>query len=72
MRRGFGGLSAIVQTIVQQSPFCGHVFAFRGRRGDLIKLLWYDGGGLFLFAKRLERGCFVWPKMESGTPSAQN
>ena len=66
MRRGFDGLSAIVQTVVQQSPFCGHVFVFRGRRGDLIKLLWYDDGGLCLFAKRLERGRFVWPKTESG------
>jgi len=67
MRRGFDGLSAIVQTVVQQSPFCGHVFVFRGRRGDLIKLLWYDDGGLCLFAKRLECGRFVWPKTESGT-----
>jgi len=67
MRRGFDGLSAIVQTVVQQSPFCGHVFVFRGKRGDLIKLLWYDDGGLCLFAKRLERGRFVWPKTESGT-----
>jgi transposase len=67
MRRGFDGLSAIVQTVLQQSPFSGHVFVFRGRRGDLIKLLWYDDGGLCLFAKRLERGRFIWPKAESGT-----
>jgi transposase len=69
MRRGFVGLSALVQTALEQDPFCGHVFAFRGRRGDLIKLLWFDGEGLCLFAKRLERGRFIWPKAESGTVS---
>ena len=69
MRRGFTGLSALVQTALEQDPLSGHVFAFRGRRGDLIKLLWFDGDGLCLFAKRLERGRFVWPKAESGTVS---
>lgn len=69
MRRGFTGLSATVQTVLTADPFCGHVFVFRGRRGDLIKVLWYDGDGLCLFAKRLERGRFVWPKAESGTVS---
>jgi transposase len=44
----------------------GHVFCFRGRRGDLVKLLWWDGDGLCLFAKRLERGRFVWPRAEEG------
>jgi transposase len=67
MRRGFTGLSAMVQLTLQQNPFSGHVFVFRGRRGDLIKLLWYDDGGLCLFAKRLERGRFLWPKAETGT-----
>ncbi len=69
MRRGFMGLSAMVQTALEQNPFCGHVFVFRGRRGDLVKLLWFDGDGLCLFAKRLERGRFVWPKAEEGTVS---
>ena len=67
MRCGFTGLSALVQTVLEQDPLSGHVFAFRGRRGDLIKLLWWDGDGLCLFAKRLERGRCVWPKAESGT-----
>ncbi len=67
MRRGFDGLSAQVQTVLQRQPFSGHVFVFRGRRGDTVKLLWWDGDGLCLFAKRLERGRFVWPKAESGT-----
>jgi transposase len=67
MRRGFDGLSGQVQTVLQQLPFSGHVFIFRGRRGDIVKLLWWDGDGLCLFAKRLERGRFIWPKAESGT-----
>src|ERR1700732_1453567 len=58
LRRGFTGLSALVQTKLEKSPFSGHVFVFRGRRGDLIKLLWFDGDGLCLFSKRLERGRF--------------
>lgn len=66
MRRGFTGLSAAVQTVLNENPFGGHVFVFRGKRGDLIKVLWWDGDGLCLFAKRLERGRFVWPKSESG------
>jgi transposase len=69
LRRGFTGLSAKVQTVLDESPFSGHVFVFRGRRGDLIKLLWWDGDGLCLFAKRLERGRFIWPQAESGTVS---
>lgn len=69
MRRGFTGLSAQVQTALELEPLSGHVFIFRGRRGDLIKLLWFDGDGLCLFAKRLERGRFIWPKADSGTVS---
>ncbi len=60
MRRGFDGLSAKVQTVLEQQPFSGHVFVFRGRRGDIVKLLWWDGDGLCLFAKRLERGGFIF------------
>jgi len=69
LRRGFTGLSAIVQVQLEQDPFAGHVFVFRGRRGDLIKVLWWDGDGLCLFAKRLERGRFVWPRADGGTVS---
>ena len=58
-----------MQTKLEQSPFSGHVFVFRGRRGDLIKVLWYHGDGLCLLAKRLERGRFVWPQATSGTVS---
>jgi len=67
MRRGFTGLSGLVQTVLEQDPFSGHVFVFRGRRGDLLKLLWWDGDGFCLFAKRLEQGRFIWPRAESGT-----
>ena len=69
LRRGFTGLSGMVQTALKENPFSGHVFVFRGRRGDLIKLLWWDGDGLCLFAKRLERGRFIWPQATSGTVS---
>lgn len=66
MRRGFDGLASIVQEKLSADPFCGHVFVFRGRRGDLIKLLWWDGDGWCLFAKRLERGRFIWPQAIEG------
>ena len=67
MRRGFDGLTAIVQERLGADPFGGHVFIFRGRRGDLVKLLWWDGDGLCLFAKRLERGRFIWPQATDGS-----
>jgi transposase len=66
MRKGFDGLAAIVQLQLAEDPFSGQLFVFRGRRGDRVKLLWWDGDGLCLFAKRLERGSFVWPHAESG------
>jgi transposase len=69
MRRGFRGLSAQVQTVLEREPYSGHVFVFRGRRGHLIKLLWFDGDGFCLFQKRLERGRFIWPQATSGTVS---
>ena len=69
MRKGFDGLSALVQTQLAEAPFSGHVFVFRGRRGDRIKCLWWSGDGLCLFAKRLERGHFVWPQATSGAVS---
>lgn len=69
LRRGFTGLSAVVQTVLEQDPFSGHVFVFRGRRGDLVKVLWWDGDGLCLFAKCLERGRFIWPQAEEGVVS---
>jgi len=67
MRKGMDGLAALVQTMLAEDPFSGHIFVFRGRRGDLVKLVWWSGDGLCLFAKRLERGRFVWPQATSGT-----
>ena len=66
MRRGFDGLAALVQLQLSDDPFSGQLFVFRGRRGDRIKVLWWDGDGLCLFAKRLERGRFVWPQARDG------
>lgn len=69
MRRGFDGLAGLVQTALTADPYSGHLFVFRGKRGDLIKVLWWDGQGLCLLAKRLESGRFVWPQAESGSVS---
>ena len=69
MRRGFTGLCSIVQSALEENPFSGHIFVFRGRRGDFIKILWWDGDGLCLLAKRLECGRFVWPSAENGSIS---
>lgn len=69
MRKGFNGLSVLAQDALNQDPFCGHLFVFRGRRGDLIKVIWWDGQGACLFSKRLERGRFVWPSPIKGKVS---
>jgi len=61
MRKGFDGLALLVQETLKRSPHNGHLFVFRGRRGSLIKVLWHDGQGMCLFAKRLEHGRFIWP-----------
>ena len=66
MRRGFDGLAGLVQSALSADPYGGHVFVFRGKRGDLIKVLWHDGQGLCLFSKRLEKGRFVWPQASDG------
>jgi transposase len=56
MRRGFPGLALQVQEVLKRNPLGGHLFVFRGRRGDLIKVIWHDGDGACLFTKRLEKG----------------
>jgi len=66
MRRGFDGLALLVQEQLLHDPHSGQLFVFRGRRGGLIKILWHDGQGLCLFAKRLERGRFIWPSASDG------
>jgi transposase len=66
MRKGFAGLAASAEAILNADPYCGHLFVFRGRRGDLIKVIWWDGQGACLFSKRLEKGRFVWPSVADG------
>ena len=61
MRKGFNGLSALADKVLSEDPFSGHLFVFRGRQGDLIKIIWFDGQGACLFSKRLDRGRFIWP-----------
>ncbi len=61
MRKGLDGLAMLVQGVLRQDPFSGHLFAFRGRRANLIKIVFWDGTGLCLFTKRLEAGYFPWP-----------
>ena len=65
MRKGMTGLAMLVQQGLSADPFDGAVFAFRGRRAGLIKLIWHDGIGLCMLTKRLEQGQFVWPSATS-------
>jgi transposase len=66
MRKGLDGLAAYVQEVLAANPFSGSLFVFRGKRGDLLKILAWDGSGLCLFTKRLEDGRFVWPPIVNG------
>ncbi|WP_346659270.1 IS66 family insertion sequence element accessory protein TnpB [Bradyrhizobium sp. 15] len=66
MRKGMQGLALLVQEGFGRDPFAGDVFVFRGRAGTLIKALWHDGIGLSLYAKRLDRGRFIWPSAVDG------
>ena len=67
MRKGYQSLALLVQETLKRDPHGGHLFVFRGRRGDLLKILWHDGQGQCLFSKRLERGRFLWPSPAYGT-----
>ena len=66
MRKGFNGLVAQIEGVLKRDPYCGALFFFRGRRGDIVKGIYFDGQGLVLYAKRLERGRFVWPQAKDG------
>ena len=61
MRKGAIGLAMLVQQSLRENPFDGAVYAFRGRRAGLLKLIWHDGVGLCMLTKHLERGQFLWP-----------
>jgi transposase len=65
-RKGAEGLAALVRETMAADPFSGTVYVFRAKRADRIKLVFWDGTGLCLFAKRLEDGIFRWPKIENG------
>jgi transposase len=67
MRYGFDGLAAQVSQVLKADPFCGHLFLFRAKRADYLKILYYAGTGMCLFSKRLEHGRFVWPPIVDGT-----
>ena len=69
MRRGFNTLAAQTERVLAEDPYSGHLFVFRGRRGDLLKIIWWDTQGACLFMKRLERGRFVWPAAKDGKVS---
>ena len=66
MRKGFPGFAAQAERVLKADPYSGHLFIYRGRRGDLIEMIWWDGQGACLFSKRLERGRFVWPSASDG------
>ena len=66
MRRGMNSLALQVQETLKHDPHAGDLYVFRGRRGDLLKIIWHDGLGMSLYAKRLERGRFIWPAVENG------
>ncbi len=65
-RKGMDGLAALVKEQLRSDPFSGAIYVFRARRADRVKLIWWDGTGLCLFAKRLEDDKFRWPKIEDG------
>jgi len=66
MRRGFNTLASQASSVLAEDPYSGHLFVFRGRRGDLLKIIWWDSQGACLFSKRLEKGRFVWPAAKDG------
>ena len=69
MRRGMNSLALLIQQILKRDPHCGDLYVFRGKNGKLIKILWHDGIGMSLYAKRLERGRFIWPSSIGDTVS---
>jgi len=67
LRKSFDGLSGLTRQVLEQDPASGHVFVFCNRRKDRLKVLYFDGSGLWVFAKRLEKGTFAWPRMRDAT-----
>jgi transposase len=69
MRKGMQGLALLVQQGLNLDPHGGDLYVFRGRAGALVKIIWHDGIGMSLYAKRLEKGQFVWPSAKNGMVS---
>ena len=69
MRRGMQSLAAMVQQHFTSDPFAGDLWVFRGRSGSLVKIIWHDGIGMSLYAKRLDKGRFIWPSAKDGVVS---
>jgi transposase len=67
MRKGMNGLMLLIQEGLGRDPHAGDLFVFRGRRGHMVKIIWHDGVGLSLYAKRLEQGRFIWPTPADGS-----
>jgi transposase len=65
-RKGMGGLAALVQDALLKDPYSGVIYVFRAKRADRVKMIWWDGTGLWLLAKTLEQGAFIWPKAQDG------
>jgi transposase len=66
MRRGMPGLALQVQEHLGRDPYVGDLYVFRGRGGRMVKILWHDGIGMSLYAKRLDQGHFIWPTPRDG------
>lgn len=67
LRKSFDGLSGLTRTALEEDPTSGHLFVFCNRRKDRLKVLYFDGTGLWVFAKRLEKGTFCWPNLHAET-----
>ena len=72
LRKGFDGLFGLVESVIEQDPFSGHLFVFRNQRRDRLKVLWWDRDGLAIFYKRLERGCYEFPTDRASHTTASN